>query len=121
MTIKPALPKERAPEARPAPVLPEEKEDFGLDDGFPPPPYTRRSRERTRETKQLPKLSSMAKLTPLMKELEASNEKLRAAYSEQKLDLAELRDDIRDLRRGLCAKMRRLFSATGHAALYDAE
>ena len=80
MTIKSALPKEKAPEARPALVLPDEEEDFGLDDGLPPPPYTRRSRERTRATEQLPKLSSVAKLTPLMKELEASNEKLRTAY-----------------------------------------
>ena len=82
MTIKPALPKEKAPEARPAPVLPEEDEDLGPDNGLPPPPYTRRSRERTRAAEQPPKLSSVAKLTSLMKELEASNEKLRAAYSE---------------------------------------
>ena len=82
VTIKTALPKEKAPAARPAPVLPEEEEDVGLDVGSPPPPYTRRSRERTQATEQLPRLSSVAKLTPLMKELEASNEKLRAAYSE---------------------------------------
>jgi hypothetical protein len=121
VTIKPALPKEKAPAGRPTPILLEEEEDIGLDDGFPLSSCTRRSRERTRTTEQLPKLSLVAKLTPLMKELEASNEKLRAAYSEQKLDLAELRDDIREFRRGLCAKMRRLFSTTGHAALYDAE
>jgi hypothetical protein len=121
VTIKLALPKEKTPEAHPAPVLLEEDGDHGLDDGFPSPPYTRRSNERTRATEQLPKLSSVAKLTPLMKELEANNKKLRAAYSEQKLDLAELKDDVRDLRHDLCAKMMRLFSATGHATLYDAE
>jgi hypothetical protein len=37
------------------------------------------------------------------------------------MDLVELRDDLRDLRRGLCAKMRRLFEATGHEDLYDVE
>jgi hypothetical protein len=37
------------------------------------------------------------------------------------MDIPELRDDLRDLRRGLCAKMRRLFEAAGHKDLYDTE
>jgi hypothetical protein len=37
------------------------------------------------------------------------------------MDLTELRVDLRDLRRGLCTKMRCLFKAIGHEDLYDVE
>jgi hypothetical protein len=37
------------------------------------------------------------------------------------MDLVETMDDLRDLRRGLCAKLRHLFVARGHRDLYDTE
>jgi hypothetical protein len=54
-------------------------------------------------------------------ELAKKCEKLESISAKQKMDLVELRDDLRDLCRGLCAKMRCLFEATRHEDLYDAE
>jgi hypothetical protein len=81
---------------------------------------TKRSRESTWDAEQPPKMPSVAKLAPVMQDLEARNEKLGITFLELKVDPAELKDDVHDLLHGLCAKMRRLFLATGHADLYDA-
>jgi hypothetical protein len=80
----------------------------------------RKSREKTRATEQAPRTPS-ARIALLVEELRKKCEKLESISAEQKMDLVELRDDLRDLRRGLCAKMRCLFEATGHEDLYDVE
>jgi hypothetical protein len=83
-----ALFKDKVPEsqsrkvAHPAPAIQEEDEDVGLNDGPPLLSHTRRSGKRTRDAEQPPKIPSMANLTPLMRDLEACNEKLRITFSE---------------------------------------
>ena len=46
------------------------------------------------------------------------NRLLENQLAERKIEVEELRDDLRLLRRGLSAKMKRLFEATGHKDLY---
>jgi hypothetical protein len=72
-------------------------------------------------TEQSPKTPTTARTAPLVEELGRECEKLKSISAEQKMDLAELRDDLRDLHYGLCAKLRCLFVATGHEDLYDVE
>jgi hypothetical protein len=85
------------------------------------PRASRKSREKTQATGRSPKTPTAARLSPLVEGLGRECEKLKSISAEQKMDLAELRDDFRDLRRGLCAKMRHLFVATGHEDLYYVE
>lgn len=97
-------------------ILEATDEDFEMRNSSTPQ-APRRSREKTRATERSPKTLS-ARIAPLVEELTKKCEKLESISAEQKMDLAELRDD---LCHGLCAKMRRLFEATGHEDLYDAE
>jgi hypothetical protein len=100
--------------------LEEEDEDFELGNSTTAR-ASRKSREKTRAVGKSPKTPSTARLAPLVDDLSRECAKLRYISAKQKMDLGELRDDLRDLCRGLCAKMRRLFVATGHKGLYDAE
>ena len=106
--------------SRAPPTLKETNEEFELGSSSTPR-ASRKSRERTRAPERSPKTPTAARMTPLVEELGRECEKLKTIRAEQKMDLAELRDNLRDHRRGLCAKMRHLFVATGHEDLYDAE
>ena len=61
---------------------------------------------------------TMADLTAMVQQLLLENRHLEDQLAERKVEVEELRDDLRLLRRGLSAKMKRLFEATGHKALY---
>jgi hypothetical protein len=101
-------------------TLEKANEDFKLGSSSTPR-ASRKSREKTRAAGRSPKTPTTAKLVPLVEHLSRECEKLRSISAEQKMDLAEHRDDLHDLHHGLCAKMRRLFVATRHEDLYDAE
>ena len=57
-------------------------------------------------------------LTAMVQQLRLENRRLESQLAERKIEVEELRDDLRLLRRGLSAKMKRLFEATGHKDLY---
>jgi len=57
-------------------------------------------------------------LTAMVQQLRLENRRLEDQFAERKIEVEELRDDLRLLRRGLSAKMKRLFEATGHKDLY---
>ena len=57
-------------------------------------------------------------LTAMVQQLCLENRCLEDQLAERKIEVEELRDDLRLLRRGLSAKMKRLFEATGHKDLY---
>ena len=57
-------------------------------------------------------------LTAMVQQLRLENRHLENQLAERKIEVEELRDDLRLLRRGLSAKMKRLFEATGHKDLY---
>ena len=59
-----------------------------------------------------------ADLTAMVQQLCLENRRLENQLAERKIEVEELRDDLRLLRRGLSAKMKRLFVATGHKELY---
>lgn len=59
-------------------------------------------------------------LTSMIIDLRLENRRLRDALTEKKLETEELKDNFRVLRHGLCAKIKRLYNATGHDGLYDA-
>jgi hypothetical protein len=94
-------------------------EDFELSSSSTPR-APRKSREKCQATERSPKTPS-TRMAPLVEELSKKCENLESISAKQKMDLAELRDDLRELHRGLCAKMRRLFEAKGHEDLYDVE
>ena len=62
--------------------------------------------------------STIANLTTMVQQLRLENRRLEDQLAERKIEVEELRDDLRLLRRGLSAKMKRLFEATGHKDLY---
>jgi len=62
--------------------------------------------------------STIADLTTMVQQLRLENRRLKDQLPERKIVVEELRDDLRLLRRGLSAKMKRLFEATGHKDLY---
>ena len=57
-------------------------------------------------------------LTVMVQQLRLENRHLEDQLAERKIEVEELRDDLRLLRRGLSAKMKRLYDATGHKDLY---
>ena len=61
---------------------------------------------------------TMADLTAMVQQLLLENRHLEDQLAERKVEVEELRDDLRLLRRGLSAKMKHLFEATGHKDLY---
>ena len=60
---------------------------------------------------------TIADLTTMVQQLRLENRRLEDQLVERKIEVEELRDDLRLLRRGLSAKMKRLFEATGHKDL----
>jgi hypothetical protein len=60
-------------------------------------------------------------LTPAVASLDKETKRLKGVFVKRKMDMDNHRDDICDIRRGLCAKMSLLFVATRHADLFDAE
>ena len=60
---------------------------------------------------------TIADLTAMVQQLRLENRHLENQLAERKIEVEELRDDCL-LRRGLSAKMKRLFEATGHKDLY---
>ena len=60
----------------------------------------------------------IADLTAMVQQLRLENRRLEHQLAERKIEVEELLDDLRLLRRGLSAKMKRLFEATGHKDLY---
>ena len=61
---------------------------------------------------------TIADLTAMVQQLRLENRCLEDQLAERKIEVEELRDDLHLLRRGLSAKMKRLFEATGHKDLY---
>ena len=61
---------------------------------------------------------TIADLTAMVQQLRLENKHLEDQLAERKVEVEELRDDLRLLRRGLSAKMKHLFEATGHKDLY---
>ena len=61
---------------------------------------------------------TIADLTALVQQLCLENRRLKDQLAKRKIEVEELRDDLRLLRRGLSAKMKRLFEAMGHKDLY---
>ena len=61
---------------------------------------------------------TIADLTAMVQQLRLENRHLEDQLVERKIEVEELRDDLRLLWRGLSAKMKRLFEATGHKDLY---
>ena len=61
---------------------------------------------------------TIADLTAMVRQLRLENRRLEDQLAERKIEVEELQDDLRLLRRGLSAKMKRLFEATGHKDLY---
>jgi len=61
---------------------------------------------------------TIADLTVMVQQLRLENRSLEDQLAERKIEVEELQDDLRLLRRGLSAKMKRLFEATGHKDLY---
>ena len=57
-------------------------------------------------------------LTTMVPQLCLENRCLEDQLAERKIEVEELRDDLRLLRKKLSAKMKRLFEATGHKDLY---
>lgn len=53
-------------------------------------------------------------------DLGLENRRHSEALAERKLEIEEIKDDFRTFRRGLCAKMKRLYKTMGHEELYDA-
>ena len=61
---------------------------------------------------------TIADLTAMVQQLRLENRRLENQLAERKIEVEELRDDLHLLRRGLSAKMKRLFEAMGHKDLY---
>ena len=54
----------------------------------------------------------------MVQQLRLENRRLEDQLADRKIEVEELRDDLQILRRGLSAKMKRLYEATGHKELY---
>lgn len=65
-----------------------------------------------------PEGPTIADLTAMVQQLCLENRCLEDQFAERKIEVEELRDDLRLLRRGLSAKLQRLYEATGHKDLY---
>ena len=61
---------------------------------------------------------TIADLTVMVQQLRPENRLLEDQFTERKIEVEELQEDLCLLRRGLSAKMKRLFEATGHKDLY---
>ena len=61
---------------------------------------------------------TIADLNAMVQQLRLENRHLENQLVERKIEVEELWDDLLLLRRGLSAKMKRLFEATGHKDLY---
>ena len=61
---------------------------------------------------------TIADLTVMVQQLRLENRCLEDQLVERKIEVEELRDNLRLLWRGLSAKTKRLFEATGHKDLY---
>ena len=61
---------------------------------------------------------TIADLTVMVQQLRLENRRLESQLAERKIEVEELRDDLRLMRRGLSAKLKRLFEVTGHKDLY---
>ena len=61
---------------------------------------------------------TIADLTVMVQQLRLENRRLQSQLAERKIEVEELRDDLRLMRRGLSAKLKRLFEVTGHKDLY---
>ena len=61
---------------------------------------------------------TIADLTAMVQQLRLENRRLENQLAERKIEVEELRDDLRLMRRGLSAKMKLLFEVTGHKDLY---
>ena len=61
---------------------------------------------------------TIADLTAMVQQLRLENRRLEDQLAERKIEVEKLWDDLRLLRRGLSAKMKHLFEATGHKDLY---
>ena len=61
---------------------------------------------------------TIADLSAMVQQLRLKNRRLEDQFAERKIEVEELRDDLRLLLRGLSAKMKHLFEATGHKDLY---
>ena len=61
---------------------------------------------------------TIADLTAMVQQLLLENRHREDLLAERKIEVEELRDDLRLLRRGLSANLKRLFEATGHKDLY---
>ena len=57
-------------------------------------------------------------LTAMVQQLRLGNRGPENQLAERKIEVEELRDDLRLMRRGLSTKMKRLFEVTGHKDLY---
>jgi len=62
--------------------------------------------------------STIADLNAMVQQLCLENRRLEDQLVERKIEVEELRDNLHLLRRGLGAKMKRLFEAMGHKDLY---
>ena len=60
----------------------------------------------------------MADLTAVVQQLHLENRRLEDQLAEQKVEFGELQDDLQTLCRGLGAKIKRLYKATGQEELY---
>jgi hypothetical protein len=78
-------------------TLVETDEDFELGSNSTPR-APRKSREKTRATEGSPNTPTTTRIAPLVDELGRECEKLKSFSVQQKMDLAELRDDLHDLR-----------------------
>ena len=61
---------------------------------------------------------TIADLTTMVQQLRLENRRLENQLAERKIEVEELWNDLRLLRRGLSAKMKHLFEATSHKDLY---
>jgi hypothetical protein len=97
--------------ACPTATLHEAKEDFVFGNISMHTPSPRNSRSKTRGEEKASRTPIAAILAPTMADLEMEIKKPKTVFAERNMDAEELRDDIHDLHRGLCAKMTRLFDA----------
>ena len=85
-------------------------------------PSPKKTRSQSSPTKPKDDMTSdgptMADLTQMVQQLHLENRHLEDQLAERKIEVEELREDLRLLRRGLSAKMKCLFEATGHKDLY---
>jgi predicted RNase H-like nuclease (RuvC/YqgF family) len=64
---------------------------------------------------------SLADLTTMVRELHLENRQLGDQLAEWKLEIEELHNDLCSFCRGLSAKLKRLYKATGQEELYYAQ